>query len=82
MIHSPWRNCSAIQGTSLALVGAYVLADSLAGSGGDHRAGLERYEQRMREFVTLNQALVTKNPGGPPSEESVERAKSAIDLDV
>ncbi|NBE79471.1 FAD-dependent monooxygenase [Micromonospora rubida] len=70
------------QGTSLALVGAYVLADSLASSGGDHGAGLERYEQRMREFVTLNQALATENPGGPPSEESSERAKSAIDLDA
>lgn len=69
------------QGTSLALVGAYVLADSLATSDGDHRAGLERYEQRMRGFVTLNQALATENPGGPPSEESAERAKSAISLD-
>jgi 2-polyprenyl-6-methoxyphenol hydroxylase-like FAD-dependent oxidoreductase len=69
------------QGTSLALVGAYVLAESLAASGGDHRAGLERYERRMREFVTLNQALATENPGGPASPESGERAKSAIDLD-
>ncbi|MEV4512357.1 FAD-dependent monooxygenase [Dactylosporangium sp. NPDC049525] len=70
------------QGTSLALVGAYVLADSLARCGEDHRAGFDRYEQRMREFVTLNQALATENPGGPPSEESAERAKSAIDLDA
>jgi 2-polyprenyl-6-methoxyphenol hydroxylase-like FAD-dependent oxidoreductase len=68
------------QGTSLALVGAYVLADTLASSGGDHRAGFERYERRMREFVALNQALATENPGGPASEESSERAKVAIDL--
>jgi 2-polyprenyl-6-methoxyphenol hydroxylase-like FAD-dependent oxidoreductase len=70
------------QGTSLALVGAYVLADSLARSGGDHRAGFAAYESRMREFAELNQALATENPGGPPSEEAAERAKSAITLDA
>ncbi|WBB76502.1 FAD-dependent monooxygenase [Micromonospora sp. WMMD1128] len=69
------------QGTS-PLVGAYVLADSLADATDDHRAALDRYEQRMRRFVTLNQALATENPGGPPSEESTELAKSAIDLDA
>ncbi len=68
------------QGTSLALVGAYVLAESLAAERGDHRSGFARYEQRMREFVTLNQALATENPGGPPAEESTEHAKWAIDL--
>jgi 2-polyprenyl-6-methoxyphenol hydroxylase-like FAD-dependent oxidoreductase len=70
------------QGTSLALVGAYVLADALARHDGDHRAGFGDYERRMRQFVALNQALATENPGGPPSEESAERAKSAIDLDA
>ncbi|GGS00506.1 hypothetical protein Snoj_70700 [Streptomyces nojiriensis] len=69
------------QGTSLALVGAHVLADSLAGAGGDHVAAYARYEERMRPFVDLNQALATENPGGPASEESVERAKNAISLD-
>uniref|UniRef100_A0AAU2JQB3 FAD-dependent monooxygenase n=1 Tax=Streptomyces sp. NBC_00049 TaxID=2903617 RepID=A0AAU2JQB3_9ACTN len=69
------------QGTSLALVGARVLADCLAASSGDHRAGYARYEERMRPFVTLNQALATENPGGPASEESVTRAKNAIALD-
>ncbi|GIH19245.1 FAD-dependent monooxygenase [Rugosimonospora africana] len=69
------------QGTSLALVGAYVLAQELARAGGDHPAGFDRYERRMRPFVALNQALATENPGGPPAEESVERAKHAITLD-
>jgi 2-polyprenyl-6-methoxyphenol hydroxylase-like FAD-dependent oxidoreductase len=69
------------QGTSLALVGAYILADSLAAADDDHQAGFERYERRMRDFVTLNQALATENPGGPPSEKSGEHAKSAITLD-
>ncbi|MFJ8434136.1 FAD-dependent monooxygenase [Kitasatospora sp. NPDC094019] len=73
------------QGTSLALVGAYVLAQELERAreaGADHRAALGSYERRMRPFVTLNQALATENPGGPAAEESVERAKNAIDLDA
>ncbi|MEV3920840.1 FAD-dependent monooxygenase [Actinomadura coerulea] len=44
------------QGTSLALVGAYMLAGSLAG--GDHAAGFAAYERDTRGFVTLNQGLV------------------------
>lgn len=68
------------QGTSLALVGAYVLADCLARSRSDHLAAFAHYEQRMRPFVTLNQALATENPGGPASEESVTHAKNALVL--
>ncbi|ACZ85472.1 FAD-dependent monooxygenase [Streptosporangium roseum] len=68
------------QGTSLALVGACVLADELGVAGDDHRAAFARYEERMHPFVELNQALATENPGGPASEESVERAKNAISL--
>lgn len=70
------------QGTSVALVGAYVLAEELAAAGGDHRAAFARYEARLRPFVELNQALATENPSGPPSEESVERAKFAVSLDA
>ncbi|MBG0563955.1 FAD-dependent monooxygenase [Actinoplanes aureus] len=69
------------QGTSLALVGAYLLAAELAAAGGDHVAGFAGYERRMRPFVAANQALATENPGGPASEESVDRAKRAISLD-
>ncbi|MET9295318.1 FAD-dependent monooxygenase [Streptomyces sp. NPDC003077] len=69
------------QGTSLALVGAWVLADALGRSAGDHRAAFARYETRLRPFVTLNQALATENPGGPAPESSVELAKNAIALD-
>ncbi|MFJ6848919.1 FAD-dependent monooxygenase [Streptomyces sp. NPDC091271] len=69
------------QGTSLALVGAHVLADSLAQASGDHTAAFARYEERMRDFVALNQALATENPGGPASEASVEHAKNALSLD-
>ncbi|CAM4079697.1 FAD-dependent monooxygenase [Kibdelosporangium persicum] len=44
------------QGTSLALVGAYMLAGSLADR--DHAEGFAAYEHSTREFVTLNQGLV------------------------
>ncbi|MEU0840845.1 FAD-dependent monooxygenase [Streptomyces sp. NPDC005962] len=70
------------QGTSLALVGAHVLADCLARAHGDHRAAYARYERRMRPFVTLNQALATENPGGPASEASLTHAKNAFSLDA
>ncbi|SBT38179.1 FAD-dependent monooxygenase [Micromonospora auratinigra] len=48
------------QGTSLALVGAYVLAGELAAAGGDHRVGYRRYEQALRAHVTKGQEI----PGG------------------
>jgi 2-polyprenyl-6-methoxyphenol hydroxylase-like FAD-dependent oxidoreductase len=47
-------------GTSLALVGAYVLAGELAASD-DHRVAFERYDQIMRPYVTEAQKLP---PGG------------------
>ncbi|AZM62028.1 MULTISPECIES: FAD-dependent monooxygenase [unclassified Streptomyces] len=46
------------QGTSLALVGAYMLAHSLADR--DHTAGFAAYEDSTRGFVTMNQELVGK----------------------
>jgi 2-polyprenyl-6-methoxyphenol hydroxylase-like FAD-dependent oxidoreductase len=69
------------QGSSLALVGAYVLAGELGRADGDHRAAFARYEERLRPFVGLNQALIDENPGGPAPEESVDRAKNAFSLD-
>lgn len=68
------------QGTSLALVGAHVLATELARAGGDHRVALDGYERRLRPFVERNQALVDENPGGPAPQESVAAAARAIDL--
>jgi 2-polyprenyl-6-methoxyphenol hydroxylase-like FAD-dependent oxidoreductase len=47
------------QGTSLALVGAYVLAGELAAAGGDHRRAFDAYERAVRPFVERNQALAT-----------------------
>lgn len=48
------------QGTSLALVGAYVLAAELA-SAGDHRAAFARYQELMTDFVAQNQQIAVGN---------------------
>ncbi|MCB5163427.1 FAD-dependent monooxygenase [Streptomyces bambusae] len=48
-------------GTSLALVGAYVLAGELAAAGGDHRTAFGRYDELMRPYVDQAQELP---PGG------------------
>jgi len=51
-------------GTSLALVGAYVLAGELAAADGDHRVAFARYEQIMRPYVTEGQKLPPGGIGG------------------
>ncbi|MGH3971011.1 MAG: FAD-dependent oxidoreductase, partial [Mycobacterium sp.] len=43
--------------TSLAVVGAYVLAGELARAGGDYQAAFTAYEQRMREPVRRSRAF-------------------------
>ncbi|MEV6669135.1 FAD-dependent monooxygenase [Streptomyces sp. NPDC051162] len=70
------------QGTSLALVGAYVLADELATADGDHHVAFSRYEDRLRPFAALNQALATANPGGAAPEGALDEAKNAMSLDA
>ncbi|KAA9374401.1 FAD-binding monooxygenase [Microbispora cellulosiformans] len=64
-------------GTSLALVGAYVLAGELAATG-DHRAALRRYEQVMRPYVTEAQKLPPGGAGGfAPSSALAIRLRAA-----
>jgi 2-polyprenyl-6-methoxyphenol hydroxylase-like FAD-dependent oxidoreductase len=48
------------QGTSMALVGAYVLAGELASAGGDYRAAFARYEQECRSYMEQNQQIARK----------------------
>ncbi|MFE3653175.1 FAD-dependent oxidoreductase [Streptomyces sp. NPDC059152] len=52
--------CSPLtgQGSSVALTAAYVLAGELHAAGGDHRAALTAYEERLRGHVSANQALL------------------------
>jgi 2-polyprenyl-6-methoxyphenol hydroxylase-like FAD-dependent oxidoreductase len=45
------------QGTSMAVVGAYVLAGELKAAGGDHRTAFAAYHREMRDFVAKNQAI-------------------------
>lgn len=62
------------QGTSLAVVGAYVLAGELKAAQGDYRIAFECYQQEMRSYVEQNQRLVLDCPelSIPGSREEVE----------
>ncbi|MFI9559244.1 FAD-dependent monooxygenase [Nonomuraea endophytica] len=66
------------QGTSLALVGAYMLAGSLADR--DHAEGFAAYEHSTREFVTMNQGLVGE--GGatlfPTTAQALEQRNNRL----
>jgi 2-polyprenyl-6-methoxyphenol hydroxylase-like FAD-dependent oxidoreductase len=63
------------QGTSMALVGAYVLAGELAAG---FEGAFERYEEILRPYVTANQDMALKNlaNGGEPTEEFAEVVNS------
>jgi 2-polyprenyl-6-methoxyphenol hydroxylase-like FAD-dependent oxidoreductase len=55
-------HCGSVgMGTSMALVGAYVLAGELAASSGDHRAAFARYQAEMLGYVREN---LKPMPGG------------------
>ncbi|MFE6690161.1 FAD-dependent monooxygenase [Streptomyces sp. NPDC057743] len=49
------------QGTSLALIGAYVLAGELKAAGGDHVAAFAAYERELREHVAGTQQFALDN---------------------
>jgi 2-polyprenyl-6-methoxyphenol hydroxylase-like FAD-dependent oxidoreductase len=49
------------QGASVAIVGAYVLANELAIHGADHKKAFTQYERKLRPFVHLNQQLAVGN---------------------
>jgi len=52
------------QGTSLALVGAYVLAGELKAANGDYNKSFISYEKEMRNFVEKNQKIGLLTAGG------------------
>jgi len=74
------RSPRSSQGTSLALVGAYVLAEELRKAADDYRAAFMRYEERMRPYVILNQGVATGDPSAPGFMDNFERAPDG-DLD-
>lgn len=72
------------QGSSLALVGAYMLADALA-SNRDHTAAFAAYERDVREFVAMNQALVDNGAATlfPTTVRALEQRNTMLrDLDT
>lgn len=77
--------CSPLsgQGTSAAIVGAFVLASELRRANGDHQTAFARYEDRVRPFVVANQALATEERDRYSEAENLaamDKAKNAIDL--
>jgi 2-polyprenyl-6-methoxyphenol hydroxylase-like FAD-dependent oxidoreductase len=52
---------SSGQGTSLSVVGAYILAGELAASANDHAAAFWEYERRMRPWVVATQKMGRDN---------------------
>jgi 2-polyprenyl-6-methoxyphenol hydroxylase-like FAD-dependent oxidoreductase len=70
------------QGTSLALVGAYVLAAELNKRPSQHEAAFRRYQQRMQLYVEANQALATVERDEAQAHALLTAAKNAIDLDI
>jgi 2-polyprenyl-6-methoxyphenol hydroxylase-like FAD-dependent oxidoreductase len=67
------------QGTSLALVGAYVLAGELAAHT-DHAEAFDAYEKVLRPFVTLNQELANEGDTAlfPATEEALRKRNAAL----
>jgi 2-polyprenyl-6-methoxyphenol hydroxylase-like FAD-dependent oxidoreductase len=68
------------QGTSLALVGAFVLVRELVRSRDRPAQAFAAYEHRMRPYVLLNQALVDLTREGPVPDDQLNTAKNGIDL--
>jgi len=61
--------CSPLsgQGTSVALLGAYILAGELAEADGDHALGFANYFTAFGDYVLGNQWLASDDaPGGEP----------------
>jgi 2-polyprenyl-6-methoxyphenol hydroxylase-like FAD-dependent oxidoreductase len=68
------------QGTSMAVVGAYVLAGELAAAGGDYRTAFTRYEQECRSYMEQNQkiALQAKELRLPDTWEEIEEQNELL----
>lgn len=60
------------QGTSLALVGSYVLAAELTRAD-TYSLAFERYQSRMTPYVDLNEALATTSDRDTPRNRKIAR---------
>lgn len=70
------------QGTSAAMVMAYVLAGELAEARGEHVTAFKRYEEVARPFTNLNQDIIWqgKETQIPNSWDEVNGQLAAIDM--
>jgi 2-polyprenyl-6-methoxyphenol hydroxylase-like FAD-dependent oxidoreductase len=71
--------------TSLAVIGAYVLAGELAQAGGDHERAFAAYQREMAETVTRSRAFArgaakTIIPGSPAALWAITRGLQLISL--
>ncbi len=65
------------QGTSIALIGAFVLASELVAAPDDPAGAFTAYEARIREFVERNQAIaVRKNTNAIPRDADALRKRN------
>ena len=55
---------TAATATSLAVVGAYILAGELKVAGDDHTLAFQRYQDEMQSYVEANRELAPKNAKG------------------
>lgn len=68
------------QGTSLALVGAYVLAAELAAADGDPAAAFPAYEARLRDFAEASHRIALANLEEPSALDPEAAQIGLIDL--
>lgn len=69
------------QGTSMAIVGAYVLAGELKAAGGDHRAAFANYEKELRGYVAANQELALTNKARVDAQRNAEMGAETEAID-
>ncbi|OON82840.1 FAD-dependent monooxygenase [Streptomyces tsukubensis] len=67
------------QGSSVSMVGAYVLAGELA-THADHTTAFAAYEKTVRDFVELNQSLATEGSAvvSPRTQEQIDARDRAL----
>jgi 2-polyprenyl-6-methoxyphenol hydroxylase-like FAD-dependent oxidoreductase len=68
------------QGTSMAVVGAYVLAGELTSAGGDYATAFAHYENECRSYMEQNQQIALKAPEVqmPNSWEAIDRQNEML----
>jgi len=71
------------QGTTIAMVGAYVLAGELASHKHDLQAGLTNYENELREYINNNQKLVyDSGTESQPAPDKASEGENSLNPDL